>query len=222
MSLLMLCPSRGRPEQASDLLRRFEETIALDDTELRFVVDSDDETADRYPSDCTQVLHPPPGNMNSALNAAALTAEGYDYLGFWGDDHRPRTPGWDELFVNQLAKVGGGMVYGNDLLQGAALPTHIILSAGIVARLGWFGLPDLRHLYLDNTWLSLGDAAGMLYYMPSVVIEHMHPANGKAMWDANYQRVNSQDNYSHDQAIYEAWLKGPQFQLDVATALTGR
>jgi hypothetical protein len=218
MSLLMLCPSRGRPDSAREVLRLFDDTVALDDTELRFLVDSDDETAEQYPQHCTLILDPPPGCMNNAMNKGALQAvdEGYDYIGFIGDDHRFRTVDWDDAFISQLRKVRGGMIFGNDLLQEHRLPTHIVMSSSIVKALGWMGLPGAKHLYLDNTWLSLGDAVQCLYYLPTIVIEHMHPAGGKAVWDESYQRVNAPALYEHDSLIYHAWAGGPQFGEDVA------
>jgi hypothetical protein len=82
------------------------------------------------------------------------------------------------------------------------------MSASIVEALGWMGLPGCHHLYIDNAWRSLGDATKSLFYMPDVVIEHMHPAGGKAEWDEGHRRVNTEAMYSHDRAVYESWLDG--------------
>jgi hypothetical protein len=67
-----------------------------------------------------------------------------------------------------------------------------------VAGFFGMGLKTLRHLYIDNYWLELAGAAGCLTYLPDVVIEHMHPAYGKAEWDESYRRVNSPEMYGAD------------------------
>jgi hypothetical protein len=66
-------------------------------------------------------------------------------------------------------------------------------------------LPECRHLYLDNAWKDLGEAAGCLHYRPDVVVEHCHPWYGKGDHDVGYARVNSLEQYASDRAGYERW-----------------
>lgn len=207
--VLVLCPSRGRPDSAKEVVLSFLATIANPDTFLCFVVDSDDPTKDAYPSDgahvTTMTIDPPPGCMNAALNAAAATdfAKGYDVVGFIGDDHRFRTQGWDETFGRFLGE-HPGIAYADDLFQRINLPTMWFVSRPIVDAFG-MGHPEMRHLWIDNYWRELGEAAGCLYYFEHVVIEHLHPAAGKAVWDENYLRVNSNEVADHDRGVYEHW-----------------
>ena len=82
-----------------------------------------------------------------------------------------RTQGWDRLLLEALDKLGGeGIVYGNDLHQGEALPTAPVISSGIVGALGWMMEPSLKHMHVDDVWRDLGRAAGCLAYVPEVVI----------------------------------------------------
>lgn len=105
------------------------------------------------------------------------------------DDHWPITPGWDQFYLDSLNILGGtGVVYGNDLHQGEALPTVPGLSANIVRELGWYAPPQLGHLFCDNFWLELGRRSSCLSYMPHVIIEHRHPNAGKASNDDTYQQ----------------------------------
>lgn len=210
--LLILCPTRGRPEAAQEAYESFLATAQMDSSEILFVVDDDDPKLDGYLSSKYMTMHqPPPGNMVNALNSAALWALDHmhpTYLGFIGDDHRFRTPGWDVTFAGLLADRGGGMVYANDGFRpDGDIPTQIVMSASIVRALGWMGLPTCTHLYIDNAWRVLGDEAKALFYMPDVLIEHLHPAAGKADWDDGHRRVNSQAMYDHDAAALEAWLR---------------
>jgi len=177
-----------------------------------FVVDDDDPTCSEYEEQgFLNLIQPGPGNMVKALNNAALWAIEHmkpKYLGFIGDDHRFRTPGWDIAFATVLTERGGGMVYGNDLNRpDGDIPTQILMSTEIVSALGWMGLPSCRHLYIDNAWRVIGDELKMLFYMPDVVIEHLHPAFGRADWDEGHKRVNTAEMYDHDAQALRSWIE---------------
>lgn len=211
MSTLVLCPSRGRPDQAAEVLASFRSTVRGPATAFLFVVDADDATAGAYPDDETVILDPPPGNMATALNLAALNpwigqSGDWDVLSSVGDDHRFLTPGWDVAIETALARIGGGFAYGDDLGQGSRLPTAVFITNAIVRGLGWMALPGCRHLYIDNAWKVLGEAAGRLVYLPDVLIEHRHPTFGKGSWDEGYVRANSTDTYEHDGAVFSQWI----------------
>jgi hypothetical protein len=150
--------------------------------------------------------------MGEALNARAtgFAEIGEDSpfaVGFMGDDHRPRSVGWDKAYLDALRELGTGIVYGNDLLQGENLPTQCAMTSDIIQALGYMAPPSLRHLYIDNFWKILGNGADCLRYLPDVIVEHVHPMAGKAEWDANYARVNSAQMYEHDKTAFEEWLR---------------
>lgn len=215
MSLIVICPSRGRPGKAKEAYEAFVRTKRNHWTEMIFVVDEDDPTYPEYEGLPVRMpIHK--GGMGNALNAAALQLiDEYDYVGFIGDDHRFRTRDWDNLMLNHLTSEGGGIGYGNDLMQGVNLPTQVFMSSAIVKALGWMALPGAKHLYFDDTWKSLGEGLDRLYYFPEIVIEHMHPAAGKAEWDDNYKRVNAQTVYDHDLAVFIEW-RDNEYVADVA------
>lgn len=206
-------PSRGRERQAHEAYASFMETKVLPDTEMLVVLDEDEPGYDGLP--VIRVAHEQPG-MGPAINAALAYAAPEMY-GFCGDDHRFRTLGWDDKIVAANADMGGGLVYGNDLFQGENLPTAVFIDARITDALGWIALPGATHLYLDNTWLALGRGLNRLRYLPEVVIEHVHPAAGKAQWDAAYLRVNDPAVYGHDAQVYGAWLNGA-YESDIEKA----
>lgn len=205
--LVVIVPSRGRPGAAVELAKAFIETGAT--ALLVFALDSDDPTrfeygraVEEYPTAGIRIC-PAPSNMVTTLNAVAgdLATEAFA-LGFMGDDHRPRTPEWDRIYVEALRELGTGIVYGDDLLQGERIPTQVALTADIVRALGSMAPPSLVHLAVDNWWKDLGVGAGCIRYMPEVVVEHMHPIAGKAEWDAGHRRVNSEQMYHRDLTEY--------------------
>jgi len=214
MSLAVLCPSRNNPIALMQAASAFGATQTGPDTFFVGVVDFDDpmlqDYVERAEADGVLLMQTPPGSvgsMNSAMNwAAERWAQQVDIVGFIGDDHRFRTKGWDHIVEMVLKGQGGGLAYGDDLAQRERLPTQVFISSFIVRALGWMGLPGAKHLYLDNTWLVLGSEADCLYYIPDVVIEHIHPAYGKTEWDENHLRVNSQAMYDHDRTVFETWM----------------
>lgn len=210
MSVLVVCPSRGRPDAASELQRTFLATRQDEDTQLIFAIDSDDPTLEGYAQAARALtLHvgPSQGSMNGALNEAAHALLNADpdvtVVGFVGDDHRFRSPHWDRAISDLLAE-HPGVAYGDDRNWGERLPTMWFLSR-VVASFFGMGLRTLKHLYIDNYWLELAGGAECLTYLPDVVIEHMHPAFGKGEWDEAYRRVNSEEMYNADRGEYERW-----------------
>jgi hypothetical protein len=208
--LVVIVPSRGRPEAARTLARVFTETCTAD-TQLVFAIDGDDPERPEYtkflqerPARCPYGIEQPTGTMVSALNSAALTAATRDAfaVGFFGDDHCPRTYGWDTAYVDTLRELGTGIVYGNDLLQGERIPTQVAMTSDIIRTLGFMAPPALTHLFVDNFWLDLGVKAECIRYLPDVIVEHRHPIAGKADWDAGYARVNDARMYQADGTAY--------------------
>lgn len=214
--LLLIVPSRKRPDACAELLGEVLETS--DDTEIIFGLDDDDKSV--YP---TQVLEAaeinPRLRMGGTLNLLAKKhADNYDYIGFMGDDHRPRTQGWDRILCDAIGDKPG-VAYGDDLLQGANLPTAVVLSSSIVRKIGYMVPPVLVHMYMDNFWKELGEGLNNIQYRPDVVIEHLHYLAGKAINDLQYQEVNSAAVYEKDRISYEAY-KEQQFAEDIKAILS--
>lgn len=215
VDLLVLCPSRGRPDKGKDAVNSFLDTKHAASAML-LLLDEDDPTWKDYPTWWAWV-QPAPGSMNAALRKAVETPgllSDAKVIGFVGDDHRFRTHGWDREILDLLAE-HPGVAYGNDMLQGEALPTNWFVSRPIVDKLNMSLLPDAKHLYLDDAWKTLASAAGCLYYMPDILVEHMHFTAGKSEHDAGYQRVNAPAVYEHDAAAYHRWLEDG-FERDLA------
>ena len=216
--LLILIPTRGRPDNAVALEQAFVDT----DTQSRriYIVDFSDETRSEYswklPRESVMMVHNTTGGMAFPLNDVARQyIDDVDNFAFMGDDHRPRTKNWDYLFVEELYS-GSEIVYGNDLFQGSNLPTAVAMSNTIVKELRGMVPSNLRHLYLDNFWLKLGQDLGKIKYMPEVIIEHCHAFNGKAPMDDNYARVNAPEVYSADKIAYEKYIASDQYQTLLA------
>jgi Methionine biosynthesis protein MetW. len=212
VDLVVVVPTRERPASARDLAEAFRQTCTAS-TALLFAVDDNDPELGEYRALAggnVFVIDSPSRNMGEALRAGVAMALGGSLepfaVGFMGDDHRPRTKGWDAAYLDALRDLGTGIVYGNDLLQGERLPTQCAMTADIVRILGFMAPEKLVHLYFDDFWLRLGTAANCLRYLSDVVVEHVHPFAGKAPMDAGYERVNAQGMYDRDRASFEEYL----------------
>lgn len=223
--LLITVPSRGRPHVIADLWASWcEMTHGVAD--LLIAVDEDDPALPGYLEQRDMLAGQPLSprwrigrrlRLAGTLNAVAAEERlNYRMLGFWGDDNRPRTPGWDLRFVRALDEVGTGVVYGDDLLQREAFPTAVAMTSDIVETLGYFAAPGMVHLCIDLAWRDWGLAIDRLVYLPDVVIEHLHPAAGKAAWDSGYAEVNSPERNTDDAAGYFAYRDGGQLDADAA------
>lgn len=216
--LLIVVPTRGRPANAAALYRAWQDTTA-GCSDLLFAVDDDDPALDAYRAVFAGMPHAltyegPRLRLVGTLNAVALEqAPRYRFLAFMGDDHRPRTHRWDARFTECLSG-GTGIVYGNDLLQGENMPTAVAMTSDIVQALGYFAPPQMQHLCVDLAWGQWGRAIGRLTYLDDVVIEHLHPANGKARMDQGYEEANNAQQVHRDTEAYDAYMVG-QFHADV-------
>ena len=216
--LIVLIPTRGRPDNAVALEKAFVETNTK--AARFYIVDFNDETRSEYswklPVESVIMIHNETGGMAYPLNYIARQFIGeFDNFAFMGDDHRPRTPNWDEKFVEELY-TGSDIVYGNDLFQGSNLPTAVAMSGEIVEALRGMVPDTQRHLYLDNFWLKLGQDLGKIKYLPDVIIEHCHAFNGKAPMDENYARVNAPEVYSADKVAFDNYIASDQYQTLLA------
>jgi hypothetical protein len=214
---VVLVPTRGRPKNAAEVLHAHKEFSCRSD--LFFVIDNDDETLPDYRSTVgveriIEIENIKRG-MAYPINAAAKRlVNDYEFFTFVGDDHRFRTPDWDVALMRAIGS-RPGIGYGNDLLQGEALPTAVMMSSAIVRALGGMVPPRMQHLYLDNFWKKLGEDIKNLVYLPQVIIEHCHPIAGKADWDEGYRAVNATEIYSFDALMFNNYIKSEDYAIVV-------
>lgn len=216
---LVLAPTRGRPASAERLWKLFQETKTCEGTSILFAIDDDDPDRKAYEGLGLPLTVAPRQRLAAMLNRLALEhatkPDAPFAIGFMGDDHIPRTRGWDEIMLTKLQEMKTGVVYANDLFQGSHLPATPFMSADIIRALGYMHPPTLVHLVIDAFWKEIAESIDRLAYMPDVIVEHLHPYANKAEWDALYIENNQATLYESDAAQYKIY-KEQQFQADVA------
>ena len=202
---LVILPSRSRPESVERGVKALQEHSRISD----ICVAIDDDQSELYPRLDGVIYEVNPRlRMNGTLNLVANKyADKYETIYFLGDDHLVKTPGWDEILYESIKERGYGLSYGNDLLQGQKLATAVMMSTNIIRAIGYMSPPKLIHLYMDNFWMSLGQALDCLKYEQRAIIEHLHYVAGKADNDAQYQEVNSPEMYKKDQETFLEYVK---------------
>ena len=212
--LLVIVPTRNRPENSIEFYNSFKEVTDPNFTDLIFCLDDDDVQYPRIDGVLYSVNHRM--RMNGTLNKVAVEyAPYYKYTAFLGDDHRTRTSGWDR----KLTKATGdfGITHGNDLTldpNGSDLPTAVVMTSNIIMELGYMSPPEFKHLYLDVFWREMGKKLNIFSYHPDIIIEHLHPQVSKNQWDAGYVECNSQEIYDLDGEAWKKYTEGPRFQND--------
>src|SRR6185369_11289535 len=200
MEAVYLVPTRGRPSNAIRLAMAWAD-VTSPSTHLQFILDDDDPELEEYKE---KLAHPAVDQfrfgfqigerrrLGGTLNYwAPKYANHFDFIGFMGDDHIPRTPQWDQR----------------------------LMQSQVVKTLGYMVPPGLVHLYMDNTWKDWGIATDSLVYNGAVVIEHLHPIAGKAEWDDRYREVNAGSVYVADEATYNAYRQ-VRFNDDIGKLAT--
>lgn len=208
--IMVIVPTRGRPDNAMRLFEAIETTAEVD---VVFCVDYDDPKLEEYYDTRLPLRTGRRRRLVGTLNDVVQDYEDYyNVIGFMGDDVIPHTHRWDIAILNAFQR--NMIAYANDGWQGEGLPTAVFMDANIVRRLGYMVTPTLIHLFADNYWKALGEALGTLTYLPDVNMEHIHPFAGKAEDDLTYQEANAGPIWDHDQMSFN-WYVANQLAIDV-------
>lgn len=222
--LLVIIPTRNRPAAVPALVQAWDDTGATAD--LLFAVDTDDPQLPAYEAHAAALkgdsrvrfAYGKRRRLCGTLNLQAVkAAKAYRFLAFMGDDHRPRPAeqAWDER-IRICLSGGPGIVYGNDLLQGEEMPTAVAMTSDIVTTLGYLCPPPLVHLCVDLCWRDWGRGMGRITYLPDMIIEHLHPAAGKAVLDQGYEECNSSEMVTADSTAYYEYRDDGGLEADLA------
>lgn len=218
---LWIIPTRGRPGNVARLHAALARHATCSD--WVFAVDADDpelETMLDGPVPRAHFLVGPRQRIGALVDDVWFRMGGlYEAVGFMGDDHLPRTHWFDAFLLAELQPHDAddvllarlptvGYAWGDDKLIGPRFPSHVLAGATMLDAAGYLVPPGFDHLCFDVCWSDLGEALGVRHYRPDVVVEHMHPAAGKAPEDAGYLANNDTDTRAHDGAAYQLWKQG--------------
>jgi len=222
MTLAILLPSRGRPDNLKRFLQAVEATA--EDSFVFVRLDDDDPQIEQYkemlrttPLENYHVTQGERIGMAPSVNQCAAFAVqmGYDHVGMFGDDVLPTTPGWDVALMNGL---GGrlGVAYGDDGLRqmhAPDLPTHYVTQAEVYIRLGYLAPPGMKHLFQDDVMREIGRYLHNLVFVP-VDIKHLHPwIVGEHIADQTYaEGGRNRQVREADAKVFRKWFSNPAWK----------
>ena len=194
--MISLCvPTRQRPDNILRLCNSaFLNAKSPLQVEVVFYMDNDDndhfveETINLLQEEFSNVKYIKGDriNLSKMWNVCAENASG-DILMHCGDDITMNNQGWDEIVRNAFQEEEDNiwLVYGNDLLQRERLATHGFYHRDWYETLGYLTAPYFSSDYCDTWNDEVAREIGRIKYIPSLITEHHHFSNKKAVKDLN-------------------------------------
>lgn len=220
MNIIIITPTRQRVGNAKRLIESF---LGSTHSTLVLCVDNDDPDREAYRELVSGYVD---GNViarfgpraklvewtNRATFEMLNTIDG-EIVGSLGDDH-VLSEGWEAKVLAHFKNPNVAFLYGDDGIQSENLPTAVFESSDAIRELGYFMLPTLEHMFVDNVWLDLGTLSNTIIYDHTLKIPHLHPLAKRAEWDASYLESNSRWQYLRDQSAYQFWIKSNKIRED--------
>lgn len=199
-------------------------------TDIQIYVDREDPRIGEYwalafkASDCVAFRFGPRLTLPEVFNWACgfgfggepdpMAPTARDYYVDCNDDFIFHTPAWDQKLAAAIEANGPcrtglpvGCAYGRTM----NLPSGAMFSRRSIEAVGWWFPPGFKHQYVDNVQRDLYAAAGQLYYVDDVRVEHRHPllmqgeSRNRPAWDETYAYVYSEELRAHDARAYLEW-----------------
>lgn len=191
--VLVRMPSRGRWAQALQTLTAYRELAGIP-IDLEVVADYDDESLTtevlyRLSLMACTVTYGAHKSKIEACNGGRVNE--WDILVLGSDDMMPVKEGWArrvvELFEEHWPTLDGA-IHLDDGYAHERVNTLTIMGRRLYDQFGYIYHPSYKSVFCDDEYTEVLQAMGRLVYVPEVLIEHRHPAAGKARQDALYLR----------------------------------
>lgn len=205
--VLVRMPTRNRPAQALNALAAYR-MLAGYPIEIEVVVDRDDEkmaSSEVLQRLCALGASVSVGDHNSKIEAVnGGRISDWDILVLASDDMIPVTDGYARIIVEEMNRhfpYFDGLIYFDDGYAGERCCTLPIFGKRLYDQFGYVYEPSYKSLCCDVEQTEVLRAMRRAVYVNKMIIEHMHPAAGKASFDPLYTRNESL--FSEDKPIFE-------------------
>ena len=194
VKLSLLLPTRGRPAFVANFLKSVIENS--DDpqfVEVVLAIDKDDGSSQAItcPSPLQTVkMVGSPGRPMGLMNQQCYEASSGQYVMLVNDDAIFQTKGWDTEICKTFSKFSDhiALVYGNDMDQGAHVPTFPILSREACDAMGGICPVSYWNLHIETHIFDIFKQLRKLrhdriVYLPNLIFEHLHHTLNKSASD---------------------------------------
>ncbi len=194
VKLSLLLPTRGRPAFVANFLQ----SVIANSSNPQFVevvltIDQDDVNSHTItcPSPLQMVkMVGSPGRPMGLMNQQCYEASSGQYVMLVNDDAICQTKGWDTEIYKTFSRFSDriALVYGNDMDQGAHVPTFPILSREACDAMSGICPVSYWNLHIESHIFDIFKQLKKLkhdriVYLPNLVFEHLHHTLNKSEAD---------------------------------------
>jgi len=215
--ILTICPTRERLVKCKKMLDSFEDCES-GYSDIVFCVDENDPCLKDYEAlfkDRVAYIVGEQTPITKKFNETVFYLHDYIIFHMSNDDFVYKTPFFDEMIVKEWGKKGTGVYFGDDGFWHDTMCVAPFVTADLVKAFGWIQLPELTHLCNDLVLEQIARGLDSFYYLPDVLIKHIHPETVGVEKDNVTLRVNSPEMYAKDKIQYIIW-KMQRYEVDVA------
>lgn len=226
MRILLKCPTRSRPKQVIETLRKYIDLANKPDLiGICVSCDTDDATMHdpnveyhitNLPVAWVKIFFSGNNSKIEAVNADMHKIEWeWDIVILVSDDMIPKVKGYDDIIRSNMTPDLDRIVWVNDGVQGYFLNTLSIMGRKMYESIGYIYHPSYKSLFCDNEFTDLckGPLASKCSYIETVLIRHEHfrtgfPEKNDALyqknqryWSADFKNYISRKTYEYDWSI---------------------
>lgn len=208
--ILVRMPTRGRPAQAISVLSAYQSMAGMP-IQMEVIVDNDDETVTsevlyRFHALGCHIVFGDHENKVAACNDGRVSE--WDVIVLGSDDMVPVKDGWAvrivELFEEHFPFFDGCLHTDDGYAHDRVNTLSILGRRYYEMHHRRIYNPIYKSLFCDDEHTEIARKLGRIVYVPEVLIEHRHPAAGKAKLDELYAKNDAL--WKQDEAIYKMQL----------------
>jgi len=208
--ILVKYASRSRPENFMRGLRSiFKKALNPERITVLVSLDIDDPKLSEYDlSEFSQYnIIKCVGTSKNKIDAINRDVNEYKYhwdiLVNFSDDMVFTCRGWDDIISDDYDYHEFDVVLNyKDPNNGGALMTMSVMDYEYYIRDRYIYHPSYESVWCDNEAQDVAKLRGCFFSIDEVIFDHLHPANGKAMTDAQYQKTEAAAVHHKDHQNY--------------------
>jgi len=216
LKIAILVPSRERMNRRLTMLMSILTTVKdINNVNVYFGVDEDDPTRDIIKKvasaiPCVKVVDIKNDKKFIGLGKMwnlCVDASTEEIISMIGDDMVFKTPGWDEMLINEFKNMPSDNILGvhcNDDCHGEKLAVNFFCHRQYVNVVGKFMREEFKINWIDQWLHQVFSSVGRLKYRGDIMIEHRHWVLGKDKKDGVADRMAVADaNKISDKLWYD-------------------
>lgn len=118
------------------------------------------------------------------------------WYGVLADDNRPETPDFDLKMIEAAGRWKFVSCDGGRKKRWPSIQSAMVWGGDLVRAVGWFAPPGIIHATRDEHWKAIAGHAGVIEYLPDVMVRHPHWQDGRRKRD--HTDLEPKRHWGHD------------------------